>query len=294
MRKYLAAAFAVLLVAAAVFFPEKLSEWEDQNIFDTPHLIQELEGREEFSDSIRLTVPEKLLLLRGGGLSYLDVSASVASEIRLAIVDGEAVIYESAEPTLGNSAAAGGAAGEEAEAEAKEWAARLESVRSELRALQLSGALPALWSEQEAVELAGYREVLAIDNETQIGFTLCYMYLAGAPYTMDLTVDAQTGKILAFTLRWSEGDSPSWGARGTANFGSVWRDYWGMDSVNAGWYSDYVKNILVDTETLVKLNGDYNANADVVFTYDGQQLRVPLACWGMVNSGWGCSIQWNC
>lgn len=289
MRKYLGAIGTILLVALAVFLPERLSMWNDQKILDTPHLSQEMEGQENFTDSIRLTVPEKLLLMRSGGLSYLDISSSDTSELRMAYVNGETVIYESAEPILDIEKQLS----QETAEEAKEWTARLATVRSELRALQLAGALPVLWSSRDDVELTGYGEVLAIDNETQVGFTLYYIDLGGAPYHVSLTMDGQTGKILAIAIHWTDGMAPAWGINGAAGFGTAWRDYWDMDSVSALWYSDHVKDILADMAGLAAISGDYGADTDVTFTYDGQSLRIPLSCWVMTKSGKSCSIRWN-
>ena len=61
-----------LLVVLAFFLPAQLSQWDDRALLDTPNIVRE-EERELFADSIRLTVPEKLLLLRSGDLSWLDL-----------------------------------------------------------------------------------------------------------------------------------------------------------------------------------------------------------------------------
>ena len=291
MRKYLAVLLTVLLVVLAFFLPAQASIWNDRQLLDEPNITQWTEEREGFAESVQLTVAEKLMLLRSGSLSYLPVVGGEVA-LRFALTNGEAVFYESEEPTLSDSSAGRVASSEEEEEMAWEWTQRLTAVQSELRALQAVGALPQLWSWDETVESSGQWQVLYIDSDTQVSFLVYYIELSCSPYTMDLTVDDQTGKILAFTLRWSEGASPAWGVRGAVNFGSAWRDYWGMDSVSASWYSDYIKNILVDTDAMVKVHGDYNSNAEITFSYDGQLLRVPLSCWATVNNGWS-SIQWN-
>ena len=105
-----------------------------------------------------------------------------------------------------------------------------------------------------------------------------------------MTYDQQSGKILSLSLRWLRGEPPSWGATGTVGFGSAWRDYWGMDSVDTGWNSPRINEILSSALALTSNSGDYSAAGEIGFTYDGQTFRAPLYGWG---SGSSCAIQWN-
>ena len=229
----------------AFFLPAQLSQWDDRALLDTPNIVRE-EERELFADSIRLTVPEKLLLLRSGDLSWLDLEDAGAGQVRVALVEGEAQISVSMEAELENAAADVQA---EAEKNAQKWSARLSAAQSELRVLQRLGApCPLSWSDTDVVELTSQREVIYIDQESQVSFTLYYMELSCAPYTVSLAVDAETGRILILTLRWTRGSAPSWGINGAMNFGTAWRDYWGLDGVDASWRSQYIQSILENTE----------------------------------------------
>lgn len=291
LRKHpLAAALPLtaLLVVLAFFLPSQLSQWDDRALLDTPNIVR-VEEREQFADSIRLTVPEKLLLLRGGDLSWLDLEDAGAGQVRVALVEGEAQISVSmeAEP---ESAAADVQA--EAEKNAQKWSARLSAAQSELRGLQRLGGLPTLWSDTDVVELTSQREVIYIDQESQVSFTLYYMELSCAPYTVSLAVDAETGRILILTLRWARGSAPIWGITGARNFGTAWRDYWGLDSVDAAWRGQYVQGILENIEGQTRGSGDFLSSTEVGFTYDGQALPVQLVCWAGGSSR-VCSIQWN-
>ena len=277
-----------LLVVLAFFLPAQLSQWDDRALLDTPNIVRE-EERELFADSIRLTVPEKLLLLRSGDLSWLDLEDAGAGQVRVALVEGEAQISVSMEAELENAAADVQA---EAEKNAQKWSARLSAAQSELRVLQRLGALPTLWSDTDVVELTSQREVIYIDQESQVSFTLYYMELTCAPYTVSLAVDAETGRILILTLRWTRGSAPSWGINGAMNFGTAWRDYWGLDGVDASWRSQYIQSILENTEGQLRNSGDFASAAEVSFTYDGQTLPVRLVCWPSGSSRI-CSIQWN-
>ena len=71
-----------------------------------------------------------------------------------------------------------------------------------------------------------------------------------------------------------------------ANFGAAWRNYWGMDSVGGGWYSDHNRSIL---ERLG--SGDYDVHGQVSFTYDGQTILIPLDGWAY--SDRTCALSWN-
>lgn len=211
--------------------------------------ITQVEDREGLADSLRLTVAEKLLLMQEGELSYLALP------------------------------------GEDEE----EWSIRLAGVRREMLALQRSGALPDLWAEDVQAELSDSEEVLCIDRETQVSFLIFHMALAFPDWNVGVTVDSQSGKILSVSLRWMRGQPPYWGAAGTASFGSAWRDYWGMDSVDANWNTPRMKEILSPALPLSG-NSDYSAAGEINFTYDGQTLRVPVYGWC---SGGSCAVQWN-
>ena len=276
-RFWIAPVLTVALVALAFYLPPHVSQWYDEQIMDEPRITQG-EEREGLADSIRLTVAEKLLLLREGSLSFLALPGE-ESEIRYILEDGKGNAYISSEPVVG-----------EDESNYEEWAARLEGVKRELLALQRAGGLPELWSEDEEPELADSGEMLYIDNDTQVSFMACHMELTFPSCSLGLTVDGQSGKILSLSLRWLREAPPSWGAAGTAGFGGAWRDYWGMDSVDAGWNSPWINEILSSALALTSNSGDYSAAGEIGFTYDGQTFRAPLYGWG---SGSSCAIQWN-
>ena len=179
----------------AFFLPAQLSQWDDRA---HPGYAQHCPGggagavcRQHPADGA-----EKLLLLRSGDLSWLDLEDAGAGQVRVALVEGEAQISVSMEAELENAAADVQA---EAEKNAQKWSARLSAAQSELRVLQRLGALPTLWSDTDVVELTSQREVIYIDQESQVSFTLYYMELSCAPYTVSLAVDAETGRILILT-----------------------------------------------------------------------------------------------
>lgn len=283
---------ALLLVAAAFYLPSYISRAQDRVLLDTPYVTLLENSREEFSDSMRLSVPEKLMLLRNGDLSCIEVGSS--SSVRMAMTNGELTLYESEEPTAQTDKAAYYGVEPEATDDAEEtriWAGRVEKVMEELRALQRIGALPQLWTQEDTVELTGRREALYIDNASQVSFTVYYMELNAEPYSMGLTVDGQTDRILAFTLRWGLGEGPlNWGVTGAASFSTAWRDYWGMDQVDQ-WYGEQRKDILEGTDAAANLYGGYSAKVDVSFLYGGQSVKIPLYSWAALSRG--CSLQWN-
>lgn len=287
MRKYLAIAMTALLVALAFFLPARISQWNDQQLLDEPHILRVSEEREGFAERVQLSVAEKVWLLRSGSLTPLPLSGTESKSVRFALVDGAASFYASEEPT---PSSAKGAPDYE-EDMTQEWSERLSGVQSEVRALQNMGALPSLWSWDETVESVSQGQILYIDSDTQVSFLVYCVELDCAPYSLSLTVDAQSGKILSFDLRWTRGSSPYWGVRGAANFGSAWRDYWGMDGVDGMWNGAHIEGILEETEALLLVNGSYTATAEINFTYDGQALHIPLYSWAI--SDRGCSIQWN-
>jgi len=293
LRKGLVVVLAALLVAAAFFLPAKISEWNDRQLLDEPHVIQE-DAREGFAESVQLTVAEKLLLLQSGTLSSMDLVDDVVQG--LIPLPGQqaaaATIVRGSSETEETDAAA-----YDADQKAYDdkvllsWSTRLSEVLAEVRTLQAMGALPQLWDADSDVEYIGYGEMLYLDSTTRMSFQVYRMQLSGAPYSLDVTVDAQSRRILAFVLDWASGTPLNWGLRGAANFGAAWRDYWGLDSVSISWYSDYVRDILENTEALLRNNGEYNSNGQVVFTYGGQILNIPLANWAFYDRDQ--SLWWN-
>lgn len=273
---------AAALLAAAFFLPALLSQWGDQRLLDEPHITRQDEEREGFAESLQLSVAEKLFLLRSGSVTSVALEDMETAE----------VLWQEKD-TAGVSALWQGSAdaARELEENEKKWQQRLTRVRSELRGLQTAGALPYLWDSGDEVECTAHRQTLYIDGESQVSFLAYDMTLSGPPYTIRVTVDAKSERILTFRLSWSKGQRPDWGFRGSARFGSAWRDYWGMDSVSSAWNSEYIRSLLdMPAEEFVR-SGSYNANADISFTYDGQTLRVPLVNW--VYSNTDGVLEWN-
>ena len=273
---------AAALLAAAFFLPALLSHWGDQRLLDEPHITRQDEEREGFAESLQLSVAEKLFLLRSGSVTSVALEDMETAE----------VLWQEKD-TAGVSALWQGSAdaARELEENEKKWQQRLTRVRSELRGLQTAGALPYLWDSGDEVECTAHRQTLYIDGESQVSFLAYDMTLSGPPYTIRVTVDAKSERILTFRLSWSKGQRPNWGFRGSARFGSAWRDYWGMDSVSSAWNSEYIRSLLdMPAEEFVR-SGSYNANADIAFTYDGQTLRVPLVNW--VYSNTDGVLEWN-
>lgn len=276
---------AAALLAAAFFLPAALSQWGDRRLLDEPHITRQDEEREGFAESLQLSVAEKLFLLRSG------------SVISVALEDMEtaAVYFKNQGGNITLESASLWADGEEGAYELEEnerkWNQRLARVRSELRGLQTAGALPYLWDSEDEVTCTAHHQTLYIDQESQLSFLAYDMSLSGPPYAMRVMVDAKTERILSFRLSWSKGQRPDWGFRGSARFGSAWRDYWGMDSVSSAWNSEYIRSLLdMPLEEFLR-SGSYNANADIAFTYDGQTLRVPLVNWVYSNSDG--VLEWN-
>ena len=296
MRKAVVIVLAALLMAAAFFLPAKLSVWNDQQLLDEPHITQEDE-REGFAESVQLTVAEKLLLLQSGTLSSMvlgdlvvqgGMNASVFVN-RAETADEISFYFEEKFP--GDEATLVMETDAEQEKTRQKWVERLSAVRSEVRTLQAMGAMPQLWDADSELEFHGYGETLYVDSTTRMSFQAYRMRLDGAPFSLDVLVDAQSQRILAFNLDWYSGMPLNWGFRGAANFGTAWRDYWGLDSVNDSWYSDYVKSILENTDAMLHSNGDYNANGQIVFSYGGQSLQIPVANWAFYDRN--RSLWWN-
>lgn len=296
MRKAVVIVLAALLMAAAFFLPAKLSVWNDQQLLDEPHITQEDE-REGFAESVQLTVAEKLLLLQSGTLSSMvlgdlvvqgGMNASVFVN-RAETADEISLYFEEKFP--GDEATLVMETDAEQEKTRQKWVERLSAVRSEVRTLQAMGAMPQLWDADSELEFHGYGETLYVDSTTRMSFQAYRMRLDGAPFSLDVLVDAQSQRILAFNLDWYSGTPLNWGFRCAANFGTAWRDYWGLDSVNDSWYSDYVKSILENTDAMLHSNGDYNANGQIIFSYGGQSLKIPVANWAFYDRN--RSLWWN-
>lgn len=314
MRNYFAALAALLLIAAAVFLPGKLAQWNDAALLDEPHILRQEEAREGFAERMQLTVAEKLILLRSGQLSKVPLEEAyytddgVMTEFRYAITDGFVEFYADSYPGTnlsildpGEAIAASAASpafdknpdklDSAAQASAQEWTERLENVQAELQKLQSAGAMPALWDSRETVEITDCALSVYVDRDTQVSFQTYSLTLSCAPYMLSVTVDAQSGKILGFILRWLNNLQLYWGYRGAERFGTAWRDYWGLDSVSPGWSTSYNKEILESTEDALRTNGDYNANSQINFTYNDQTLQIPLT--SNATSNRGCAIGWN-
>lgn len=269
-----AAALAVAaLLAAAFFLPEWLSAFRDRQLLDNPAIETQEEDQEGFAEAVGLTVAEKLLLMRSGTLTVMDLGREMEVQINIfSNAQKEAVVSMDAGGTYGEEEEELLAYGEEL---SQVWEARLAAVRQEIRNLQAMGGLPVLWSESEEISCGGMSEALYMDPDTQMSFQVYRMTLLCGRDQMAVSVDAQSGRILSFHLRWSWMDrQPAWGLQGAANFGAAWRNYWGMDSVGGGWYSDTNRGILERMG-----GGDYGAHGQISFTYDGQSILIPLDSW---------------
>lgn len=292
MAKFLSLLAALLLVAGAVFLPAQLSNWEDQQLLDDPHITQH-EEREGFAESVQMTVGEKLLLLQS------ETSANLAMPVSGVMVQGLFVT-----PVSGANASAGriedlqyfledavleeknasedvsGGVETEMEREARDlWSRRLMSAWNEVRSLQAMGGLPDLWPGGSSLEFFCGGTTLYVDSGTGMSFQVYQVDLSGAPYALTLVIDGQSGQVLRFTLRWGKGTQLNWGHQRSSGFGTAWRDYWGVDSVDSSWHTPYIQEILESTSESLRLNGDYNANGQINFEYDGQRLAVPLRNW---------------
>lgn len=280
MSKFLAISLTVLLMAAAFFLPAQLSQWNDRQLLDEPHILQE-EEREGFARSVGLTVAEKVLLLRSGNLDSLNLTEG---EMRATFSNSEAAVFI---PGPEESDAAQAAYDGDAQ---RKWTERITAVQAEVRSLQMMGALPLTWSADSDVECVDRSQILYVDRDTQVSFSVYRMSLLSGPYSLELGVDAQSGRVLSFSLYWTWEGSPGWGVQGASSFGSAWRDYWGMDSVNAGWYNEYTRSILEESEARMRLNGEYNAVGEISYAYGGQRAHIPLLCWAYKSQ---CSLHWN-
>ncbi len=284
--KIVTGALVAALVAAAFFLPELLLAWGDSQSLDSLHMETQDEAREGFAESIQLTVPEKIMLLRSGKLTAMELDRVVVGGGSA----GEAAVHldpGGVPPDLRTP--------EELERYAEEtgrmWETRLTSVRGEIRSLQTLGGLPEIWRTEGPSDYTGYGDLLYLDPNTYMSFQVYHFSLSWETYSLDLLVDAQSGRILTFTLQWVQSGQPNWGPRGASGFGSAWRDYWRMDSVSTGWYNEYTRNVLENAGTLAYNSGDYAAHDQITFMYDGQSMSVPLDCQGSRSGNF--AINWN-
>lgn len=293
LRRYLMLLLAALLVAGAVFLPGQISQWGDQQLLDEPHITQEAE-REGFAEAVQLTVAEKLLLMHSGALDSLSLSEEgpaglYAENVLLSPGGTEVEFYAGKQPDAYQEQ--NEAAEVLSQAAAQKWSARLAEVQTEVRTLQAMGGLPSLWSADSELEFTGYGQMLYIDRATQLSFQVYSLDLRCAPYSLDLTVDQQSGRILSFSLSWERSEELVWGLRGASGFGTAWRDYWGLDSVGGSWYNEYNRSILEDTVKTLRRDGDYNSNSQIPFTYNGRPLNIPLLNWATGSRGY--TLLWN-
>lgn len=296
---------AIALVAAAFFLPEQLSLLDDRQLLDQPHVIQQ-EEREGFAERMQLSVAEKLVLMRSatanGTLSGMELDAGsvqglydMESQKTSLLLSMYHSAGEDSEYVANQAAGLKAASDEELERYDEElsalWEERLTAVRGEIRTLQAMGGLPELWGSDSQLEFISLGDFLYMDTVTQMSFQVYRVGLSCAPYSLDLTVDLQSGRILTFRLDWSDSRELNWGLRGAVNFGAAWRDYWGLDSVSSNWYSDYTKSILEQAAAAILSNGDYASHGQITFTYDAQSIPVSLECWGYSRKV--CSLIWN-
>lgn len=289
MRKLLVL-LTLLLIAAAFFLPAELAEWGDEQLFDNLHVTaqEELEG---FAESLQLPVAEKLLLLHSGsmtsmyvgtlelrGLFTTPVSGESAGRIEHGTISNYTELSEGRVSFFNLESTAESGDSLQAKQEAGElWDQRIQSAWSEIRSLQAMGGLPSLWDQGSELEFFGSNEMLYMDRESKSSFQFYNIGFSAAPYSIELTIDAQSGRVIAFTLSWGRDMQLNWGVEGASGFGPAWRDYWRMDSVESGWYNPDRKETLESSLESLWTNGDYNRNSQIRFTYDGQNLPVSLA-----------------
>lgn len=294
MRKGTAFLAVAVLAALALFLPEWLSGIHDRQLLDSPSIQVQSEEQEGFAESLQMSVGEKVMLLRGGSMTVMELDHDWMETAYVILTDDAGVEFSSNLPNLSIAvpeASVGTVIASYAEDLSQLWQTRLEEIRDELRSLQAAGGLPELWSEDSELYYSGHGDMLYIDPDTKLNFQVYRALLEGGSYTMDLTVDVQSGRILCFNLRWGKDVTPNWGMRGAYGFGEVWRSYWGLDSVSGKWYNEYNKSILEQAEESYRINGDINIHEQIVFTYDGQTLLIPLDCESY--GGRNFSIGWN-
>ena len=312
MRKYLAALATLALVALAFFLPAWLLELEDQQRMDVPHITREEEEREGFAESLQLTVGEKLLFLRSGspvnmdaggiwvsGLYTVPPAGESAGTIEHGQVEFQPVLesetsfffQNTGNKQTGDMQLVDSTLEQMVEEAYATWDRRLLSAWSELRVLQSLGGLPDLWKPGYQLEYICSGETLYIDAATRVSFQVYTISFSCSPYTLHLTVDEQSGRVLRFSLEWSAETQLNWGLQGEGSFGPAWRDYWRMDNVGSSCFTPYIKEILASSAESLRNNGEYNANGQIVFVYDGQSLAVNLS--NQMTYKRGSFLMWN-
>ena len=296
MYKVGAALVVAVLLLAAFFLPEWLSSLHDRQLLDSPVILED-QRQEGFAESMQLTVAEKLALLRSGTLTVMQLGQEVVVGLYSNAANGAQVeITTRVENKTVESEAVLQAYSAELEDYSQEtealWEARLTAAEAEVRTLQSLGGLPELWDWDGELDYTGYWEMLYMAPDTRMSFRVYRITLYGEPYTLDLMVDEQSGRILSFELQWTWGGAPNWGLRGASSFGGVWRSYWGMDTVSSGWYNGQIKNILENLVDSARSGGDYSADGQIAFTYDGQSIPISLTCWALVVRR-TYSLNWN-
>lgn len=282
MDKRAALGIVALLMAAAFFLPEWLSGLNDAQLLNRPVIQLQDEAQEGFSETVQLTVAEKLLLMRSGTMDAMRLGTEEVSGVFVSLAGSE-------EPSV--AYITGTEATSYEEELTQKWESRLEEVKREILNLQAAGGLPELWDRDSDISYAGHDELLYMDPNTRLNFQVYHMTLESESYTMEVSVDVQSSRILAFSLRWGWDGAPNWGPRGAASFGAVWRNYWGMDSIGSGWYNEYNRNILEHPAGNRKTNGEYSSLGQVSFLYGGQPVTIPLSAW--VSGGRSCMMNWN-
>lgn len=295
MRKGIAMTAVAALVALAFFLPEWLSGLHDQQLLDSPSIQVRSGEQEGFAESLQMPIGEKVMLLRGGSMTVMELDHNWEETAYVILPgpagDGVEFSVDYSDAFVGLIASSETDTASYTEELSQLWEARLEELGNELRSLQAAGGLPELWSGDSELYCSGRGDLLYIDPDTKMNFQVYRALLESDFYTMELTADVQSGRILSFNLRWGRDAAPNWGIRGAYNFGGVWRNYWGLDSVSSGWYNAYNKSILEQTEEAYRINGDYDAHGQIAFAYDGRTFSVPLDC--EVHNGRSFSIGWN-
>ena len=286
MIKWAAGGVVAILLAAAFFLPEWLSTVHDAQLLDSLSIQLQNADQEGFAESLQLTVAEKVLLMRTGSLSVTELDREEVSGLFVSISGSK-------EPSPSLADVEDGELADYFQETAQRWEQRLEAVKQEIRSLQSAGGLPSLWSAEGEMSYAGSGELLYMDPDTRLNFQVYRMSLKCEAYTMNVTVDVQSGRILTFSLQWDRaaGAAPAWPPQGPAGLGGVWRNYWGLDSVGSGWYNEYNRDILERAAKNLENTGDYDARGQIAFSYDGQSVAVPLSFWSY--GGRACGINWN-
>ena len=189
--KYAAALMVAALLAAAFFLPEWLTALHDRQLLDNPAVETSEEDHEGFAEAIGLTVAEKLLLMRSGTLTVMDLGREMEAQISsFRNAESELVVLWKNGEDSGEAELQG-----YSEELSQVWETRLAAVQQEIRNLQAMGGLPALWSENDEVACGNMSEVLYMDPVTQMNFQVYRMTLLCGHYQMAVSVDAQSGRI---------------------------------------------------------------------------------------------------